>query len=182
MANILIGFASQEGQTERVAWRVREVLAQEGHRVTLAPVSDDPDPADADAVVVAGPIHVGRHDPRLVAWARRRAMTLRDRPSALVTVCLTAQDDGDEARATLAGYDADLAEATGWSPDLHASVAGALNFDRLGWLKRMMLTRIARTRGLLEPDEPERGVHEFTDWSEVDALGHELAERLGHAA
>lgn len=182
MANILIGFASQEGQTERVAWRVRDVLTREGHHVTLAPVSDDPDPATADAVVVAGPIHVGKHDPRLVGWARRRARALRDRPSALVTVCLTANGEGDEARATLAGYDAALAEATGWTPDLHASVAGALNFDRLGWLKRMLMTRIARKEGLLEPGEPARGVHEFTDWNEVEALGHELAQRLARAA
>lgn len=182
MANILIGFASQEGQTERVARRVREVLEREGHQVSLAPVSDDPEPAAADAVVVAGPIHVGKHDPKLVAWARRRARTLGERPSAMVTVCLTAKDDGEEARATLAGYDAALAEATGWSPELYASVAAALNFDRLGWLGRMLMTRIARKDGLLEPDEPARGVHEFTDWNEVEALGHQLAERLGRAA
>lgn len=123
---------------------MRDVLAREGHHVTLAPVGDDPDPATADAVVVAGAIHVGKHEARLVAWARRRAGALRDRPSALVTVCLTAKDEGDEARATVAGYDAALAEATGWSPDLNASLAGALNFERLGWLGHELAQRLAR--------------------------------------
>lgn len=174
---VLIAFASHEGQTEKIVRRVASTLRARGVSADVARVEDDPKPDDHDAVVVAGPIHGGRHDRRLLAWARAHATALSARPTAMLTVSLTAYDERDDAGDTLTSFDARLREATGWAPDDALHVAGALNFGAMNPLKRWGMGWIARSAGLLGKGQAARGRHEFTDWDRVDAFARYVGDR-----
>jgi menaquinone-dependent protoporphyrinogen oxidase len=174
---VLIAFASHEGHTERVVRRIAEALRRGGARVDVVPVQDEPHPDDHDLVLVAGPIHAGRHDRQLEAWAGAHAASLAARPNALLTVSLTAHDEGDDAGERLAGFDAALRTASGWAPDDALHVAGALDFGRMNPLKRWMMRMIARSGGLIGRDAPRTSAHEWTDWSRVDAFAEYLLDR-----
>jgi len=175
---ILIAFASHEGQTEKIVRRIASTLEGLGADVDMVRVTDEPRPDNHDAVLVAGPIHAGRHDRALLTWTSAHAAALSARPSALLTVSLTAHDERDDAGDTLAGFDEAIREATGWAPDDALHVAGALDFTRMNPIKRWMMGMIARSGGFLGQGERARGSHEFTDWDRVDAFARYLAGRV----
>jgi menaquinone-dependent protoporphyrinogen oxidase len=179
---VLIAFASHEGQTERVVHRIAESLRRGGARVDVVPVQDEPHADDHDLVLVAGSIHAGRHDRQLEAWAGAHAASLAARPNALLTVSLTAHDEGGDAGETLAGFDAALRTASGWAPDDALHVAGALDFGKMNPIKRWMMRMIARSAGLIGTGDPRTSAHEWTDWSRVDAFADYLLDRARRGA
>lgn len=175
---MLIAYASHEGHTEAVVRRIADGLRRGGAQVDVVPVEDEPHPDDHDLVLVAGPIHAGRHDRQLEAWAGAHAASLAARPNALLTVSLTAHDAGADAGETLSGFDAALRAASGWAPDDALHVAGALDFDRMNPLKRWMMRAIARSSGLIGKRERATGARDWTDWSRVDAFAEYLLDRV----
>lgn len=175
MADVLVVYASLEGQTAKVARRIVETLVRRGDRVTAAPVEAGPSPAAYDAVVVGASIHAGRFPAAIVRYVREHLRALRDRPNALFVVCLTAARDDAAARETIAGYLGELREATGWIPEEEARFAGALRYRDYGLLKRALMRRIARAGGL---DTDASRDHEYTDWGAVEAFASDFADRV----
>jgi len=113
MANILILFASRHGHTARVAGRIAQALRAEGHDAHLLDdLSADPAPLDYDAVIAGASIHNGAHQPEVVDWAKRHAITLTRMPSAFFSVCLAIADGTDESCAAAAGYLDDFEDRT----------------------------------------------------------------------
>lgn len=147
---ILIAYATTDGHTRKLAEFAGQRLSREGHEVLLHDCADPeaPDPAEFDDVILAGSIHLGRFQPALVAYARAHAASLNARPSALIAVSLSAAGDHPEDREGLDRCTEHLLSETGWRPSAIHHAAGAFMFTRYGWLKRMLLNRIARRRGL----------------------------------
>ncbi len=167
MASYVVVYASSEGQTRLVAERLADELRAAEHDADAI----DFRAADvhaaleaADAIVLAGSVHMGRLHRGLAGFASRCAPALSDRPSALVVVCLTASKPGPEAEATMNGYVDAFLSSTTWKPDVVEFVAGALRPSRLGFLQRKLIAIVSRKEGLAVPPE---GI-EFTDW---EALG-----------
>lgn len=176
MADILIVYASDEGQTAKIAQGLEARLERDGHRATVQPVEVDPSPEDYDAIVVGAPIHVGRFPKAMLDYVRRNLHALRTRPNAFLAVCLAAVGDDEKSRTTVDGYLTSFRAETGWNPDQSEAFAGALRYRRYGPLKRMLMRRIARNGGL---DEDASRDHEYTDWDAVDRFAGRLAGRLG---
>ena len=177
MPTVLIAYASTHGHTGRIAARLRDVLREAGLDAELARLGaqDDLSPDGADAVVVGGSIHVGKHQPEVVAWLRAHRTTLSRMPSALFSVSMTAADPGPEAQATARGYVDGLLDDTGWTPGATACFGGALQYREYGRLTRLLMRLMARRH-----DQPTDVAHDhdYTDWAAVERFGRDFAAQL----
>ncbi|MFD1646389.1 flavodoxin domain-containing protein [Haloarchaeobius litoreus] len=168
MAHFLVIYGTGEGQTAKVADAMRTDLRERGHEVTAYDVRAAPEDLDVsafDAVLVGGSIHVGKHQDGVVEFASDHRDELAARPSAFFQVCLSSASDDAERKAAATGYIDAFVEATGWHPDRVASFAGALRFSEYGFLKRLMMKKIAAEA---TGDTDTSRDYEYTDWEAVD--------------
>jgi menaquinone-dependent protoporphyrinogen oxidase len=180
MSEILIAVASRHGHTNKIATQIAAVLARHGHRVTLDPdVGDtDPRPHRYDLVIAGAPVHAGRHPGALADWARRHATALNMRPSAFFSVCLSAAEDTEAARAAARGYLDDFEDRTGWLPRVRTTFAGALQYREYGLPTRLAMQ--VKMRLGHHPADIGRN-YDYTDWHAVDAFARECAALLAPA-
>jgi menaquinone-dependent protoporphyrinogen oxidase len=172
---ILIVHASAHGHTERIVHRIGDVLAADHldvHVEAIPKHGDGPDPTGYDAVVVGTSIRAGHHLPQATRWLQRNADALASRPTALVSVSLTAAEDSDEARAATRACVDELCAETGWMPTRVECVPGALSYREYDVFTRVLMRHIARQHG--QPTDTGVDV-DFTDWDRVTAFAHELA-------
>ena len=165
--DVLIAYASTHGQTEKVAQRVAEVARRRGDAVHVEHLADahDPSPKPFDAVIVAGSVHASRHQRELVRWVRRHHTTLNMRPTALLSVSLSAAEDTDEARADVRLVVDRLLDDTGWIPTEVVPVAGALRYRHYDAPTRILLRLIA---GRHEQPTDTYEEFEYTDWQALE--------------
>ena len=173
----LIVYATDEGQTEKIASRIAERLRSDGFpsdEYNIAADPDDPIALDAyDAVMVGSPMHYSHYDQRLADYLTDFKDVLREVPSAFFSVSLgILSDDESEKNEVRQITDAYLAE-TGWAPSLKIHFGGALKYSKYGWLKRHMMKLIARKGGGPSDD---RFDYEFTDWIRVDEFTDQFVE------
>jgi menaquinone-dependent protoporphyrinogen oxidase len=182
MAQLLIAYGTSEGQTEKIAHRLRDRLEGKGHALDAYRADrmpEDLDPLDYDGVLVGGSIHGGRYQKPLLRWVRAHQPSLRVRPSALFTVCMRAAVPTEEAMSEADGYVAAFVRETGWQPAESALFAGALRYSAYNVLLRWVMKRIAKKDAAHLPDAADASRdHEFTDWSAVDAFADAFAHRL----
>ncbi|WP_440989135.1 flavodoxin domain-containing protein [Haloarchaeobius baliensis] len=175
MADFLVIYGTGEGQTAKVADAMRTDLRERGHEVTTYDVTAAPADLDVtafDGILVGGSIHVGKHQDSVVAFAREHRDALETRPSAFFQVCLSSASEDTERRAEATGYIDSFVERSGWQPDLVASFAGALRFSEYGFLKRLMMKKIAAEA---TGDTDTSRDYEYTDWEAVDRFAVEFA-------
>jgi menaquinone-dependent protoporphyrinogen oxidase len=184
MSSILVIYGTGEGQTAKVATRIAAELGERGHEVSALNVRDRPESFALDgydAVVVGASIHVGKHQDEVRDFVTDNRDTLSGMPTAFFQVSLSSANE--EKRDEAAGYVESFLTDTGWHPDRIGQFGGALRFSEYGFLKRLMMKRIATD---LLAERPERdGDIEFTDWDAVDAFTADVAAfvegRLGVA-
>jgi menaquinone-dependent protoporphyrinogen oxidase len=87
-------------------------------------------------------------------------------------VSLSSAVDDEKRRAEAAGYVEDLVAGTGWNPDRIGLFGGALRYSKYGFLKRLLIKRIAKTA---TGDTDTSRDYEYTDWDEVDAFAADFA-------
>jgi menaquinone-dependent protoporphyrinogen oxidase len=167
MSRILIAYGTGEGQTGRVAARIADAARERGHGVESVDLgaTTPGDPSEYDAVVLGASIHAGSHQESVREFARAHREELAALPTAFFQVCLTAAEDTEEARETTDGYVAGFVDETGFEPDAVATFAGAIAYSKYGFLKRLLMKRIAASE--LEATDTSRD-YEFTDWDAVD--------------
>jgi menaquinone-dependent protoporphyrinogen oxidase len=180
MSNVLVLYASFDGHTERIARRMASAIASAGHHVGVLAASDDEVVRAlerSDAVLVGGAIHRGRHAPYLERLARRARDALAARPNAFFSVSLSAGGNAKQragAERCVAGF----VKRTGWRPDAHALIAGALPYSRYNPFVRLMM-RLIVSMGHGDTDTSRD--HEYTDWAAVDGFATAFARRLATA-
>ncbi len=175
MAKVLIVHASREGHTQRIAERLAETLQADGHEVRLAPSSPFPGASGSDGVIIAASVHRGRHPIALTRAVRAHRRVLEHLPSAFLSVCLCAAGSDPLQRAEADGYLRDFMSRTGWRPDLAASAAGALRFDRYAYFKARFVRAKARRAAI---DADLQGNVELTDWDDIRRFGEAFSALL----
>lgn len=177
MSRILVLYASYDGQTGRIAERIRDVAARAGHRVTLRRfegIADAGEILDHDAVMVGAAIRYGHHDHGIEKALRSNVAALAQRPNAFFSVCLSAGGPGHKPEAARR-YIEDFVRRTGWEPRETASFAGALVYSKYGpFIKFMMKLIVGYSGG--ETDATRD--YEYTDWVEVERFAKRFVERL----
>jgi len=130
---ILLVYFSTHGHTEAVAERLADALRRDGLDVDVRDVAHagDVDPERHDAVVIAASLHREPHRSEIVDWVRAHRMALADRPTALLSVSLSARDGGtiEDPALTRRAVD-ELLFATGWRPARSVTISDDASVDR----------------------------------------------------
>jgi menaquinone-dependent protoporphyrinogen oxidase len=174
MSEILVLYASTHGHTGRIAAAIGLALERAGAKPDVRCIDQDPEvePWRYDAVVVGASVHAGKHQRRMMEWARRNGAALNAMPSAFFSVCLTAAEDTTEAAATVRRLIDEFVEDTGWTPDLARSFAGALQYREYRIFTRFAMKMMMGRGG--QPTDTRRD-YDYTDWDAVERFAKECA-------
>jgi menaquinone-dependent protoporphyrinogen oxidase len=182
MHDVLVFYATSEGQTRRIAERIAADIGARGFNVRTIDVTT----ADAGrvvwdkvrGVVLGASLHAGRHQRAAVEFARIFRHRFNLYPSAFFSVSLSAASKNPDEVATAARLARELPEQAGWQPTIVECFAGRLAYTRYGWLMRQIMRRIARKEG--GPVDTARD-HELTDWDAVARFATRMAEEIENA-
>lgn len=164
---LLVVFGSVEGQTRKIARAVSACAQAEGWRADVFDMADlaDADPAAADAVLVAVPVHAGRFPEPVAEWVKLHAARLGAMPGAFVSVSLSAASSFPEEKAAIEKIAADFLNGCGWQPRALHHAAGALRYTSYDFLKRLLMRYIAAREGASTDTGKDQ---EFTDWPALE--------------
>ena len=165
---VLISFATTEGQTLKIAERISLQVRERGHEVNLydtASMTDVPEVAAFDAMIVAASVHEEHHQDSAVNFAAAHLDQLICKPSAFVSVSLSAAMPNGQAEAQ--HYVDRFIAATGWSPAKALLLGGALRWSECDYFQRQVLKHIL-LKGDVNPGEDF--THEFTDWMALQSF------------
>ena len=174
MSSILVLYGTGEGQTAKIAERIAATISERGHEANVLDIHDRPESFTLegyDAVIVGASIHVGKHQTEVRDFVTDNRDVLSGMPTAFFQVSLSSANE--EKREEAAGYVESFLTETEWHPDRIGQFGGALRFSEYGFLKRLMMKRIAKDL-LTEKQKPDSDI-EFTDWDEVDAFAADVA-------
>ena len=174
MARILIVYSTVDGHTREICNRLRQVIEQQAHQVTLVPVADaaDADLEAFDKVVVGASIRYGKHRPAVVDFIERNAEVLNRKASAFFSVSVVARKLARNQPHTNP-YVRKLLRRIAWRPRAVGVFAGKIDYPRYGALDRLIIRGIMWLTG--GPTDPKTVV-EFTDWRQVEAFGSRIAK------
>ena len=164
----LIAYASRDGQTERIAHHAARRIEDRGHLVHLIDLKTaDPDVGieEADAAIVAGAVHRGKHEPELARFLMRHAAGLGQLATAFLSVSLSAASRVASERAAIDEVARSFLHDCGWHPDHIELVAGAVHDRDLNALERYVVHRIVDQHGV---ERHPSGDTELTDWGALD--------------
>ncbi len=187
MSTVVIVYATREGMTQSIAEYLAKELRQLGHTVDLFDAHKlraDFSLASYSAAVIAGSVHLAKHERELARFVKWHHGILNQMPTTFVSVSLS-QAGAEDERATPeqrshAASDVKmmieqfLAKAE-WRPTLIRPVAGALMYRKYNPLKRMLMRAIARKAGATVDTSKN---HVFTKWNDLDRLTAELANQI----
>ena len=174
MTTFLVAYGTGRGQTAKVAERVRAVLADRGHDVTVTDVADESDVAveEFDAVLVGSPVDDRRHRPEVVEFVEANREALTRRPSAFFQLSFASALPSTLARKGARGFVDALVERTGWRPDRVGLFAGAVPYTEYDSLTRWLFSAFSR---LTTGDTDTSRDYEYTDWDAVERFAADFA-------
>jgi menaquinone-dependent protoporphyrinogen oxidase len=179
MCEVPIFYATTEGQTRRIAQRIAEQVRKHGlDSRAIRIMSEEASHIDwrsVRGVGIGASLHMQKHQPEAVAFARLHHKALSAIPSVFFSVSLAAASkrakEVEAARRLANG----LVAQTRWQPSQIASVAGRLAYTQYNWITRFFMRRIAAKEGGSTDTSRD---HEYTDWTQVERLADQLATQI----
>lgn len=175
MISFLVCYGTGEGQTEKVAELIVEVLVERGHEATAIDADEVPSDFEVgqfDAVLVGASIHAGKHQSAVRKFVETNRRPLGTRPTAFFQLSMSSAVADETRQAEAAGYVEAFFEETDWHPDRIGLFGGALRYSKYGFLKRLMMKQIAKEA---TGDTDTSRDYEYTDWHEVEAFAADFA-------
>ena len=174
--NVLIVFGTTEGQTKKVAERVAAHFRGRGHHVELqdsAALASDLKLGHVNAFVIAASVHQEHHQEAVTNFVFAHHDLLSTRPSALISVSLSAALEGHEADAQK--YVDRLVSVTAWQPRMTLLLGGALRFSKYDFFQEQFVKFVVMKSG----DPNIERDHEFTDWNALANFADRFIETIG---
>lgn len=164
---LLIGYASRQGQTRKIARHVSDAAIGTGHSVELLPLkdADDLDLNRFDRVLLAAPLHMGHYPKALAEFVSDNCGALNAMTTGFLSVSLSAAGHETDDWKSLSRALDDLQLATGWGPTDTQQIAGAYMPSKYDILTRFIMLRILTKRS---PNTNLDEDKEFTDWTALD--------------
>lgn len=164
---ILIGYATKEGQTRKIARYVADVAVEAGHTVELLALddADDIDVSRFDRVLLAAPIHVGHYPKALATFVVNNLAQLTRSQAHFMSVSLAAAGHDADDWKSLGKIVDDLSAATGWMPARVKHVAGAYLPSKYDILTGFIMARIVSAK---DPQINTSQDKIYTDWSDLN--------------
>ena len=173
MSRILILYSTTDGHTLKICGRLRQVIEQAGHQVTLVPIDDAAkvNLQAFDTLVIGASIRYGRHSQAVHDFIQRNTPLLESKANAFFSVNIVARKPNRNQPDTNP-YLRKFLKQIAWRPQALAVFAGKLDYPRYGVFDRFMIRFIMlMTHGPTDPT----AVIEFTDWQQVEAFGRRIA-------
>lgn len=166
--NVLICYASTEGQTRKIARFCAHHLIAKGHSVEVISADDAQDLALEifDAAILAGSVHVGKIQAELADFAAAHAGALNLRPSLYLQVSLAAASEDAKDLADLKTIATEFCDTAGWTPGAVHQVAGAFRFSEYDFFRSWAMRWIASVKK--QKIDPGKDT-EYTDWPALAA-------------
>jgi menaquinone-dependent protoporphyrinogen oxidase len=179
MCEVPVFFATTEGQTRRIAERIAARLCERGLESRAIAIASDAarqmDWSRVRGAMVGASLHLRKHQPEAVEFARVHQRELSSIPSVFFSVSLAAAsknaDSVDAARRLAEKFVVD----TGWRPLRISSLAGRLAYTQYSWWMRLIMRHIARKEGGSLDTSRD---HEYTNWASVEHLADSLASQI----
>lgn len=115
---------------------------------------------------------MGKHQTDVTEFVRTNREALNVRPTAFFQLSMSSAVTDETRRAQAATYVDEFLEQTDWYPDRIGLFGGALRYSKYGFLKRLMMKRIAKEA---TGDTDTSRDYEYTDWHEVEAFAADFA-------
>lgn len=168
---ILVTYASRSGSTAGVAEAIAKTLTEGGAQVDVMPIQNVEDVSAYQAVVVGSAIRGARWLPEAIKFIRTHQSTLRSKPFAMFTVCITlAMSNTEKYRSAVAGWVAPVRALV--RPTSEALFAGMLDFKKLPFNWKTLQLRLTVALGIFP-----RGDHR--DWEAIRIWAENLKPLLG---
>lgn len=166
---ILILYSTTDGHTKVICDRLRQVIQQASHEVTVVLIDDSAgiELTAFDKIVIGASIRYGKHSPKVMEFINRNQQLLDAKPNAFFTVNVVARKP-EKNRPDTNPYLLKFLKRISWKPKQLAVFAGKLNYPMYSFLDRQAIRFIMwMTKGPTHPST----VVEFTDWQQVEAFG-----------
>jgi len=164
MARILVAYASKKGSTTEIAQAIAKELQAAGHTSDAVEIAKGASPTGYDAVVIGGPMYMGKIE-GMGKFVKRHSAELARVPVAGFVVCLAAAAKDPEGmvwaeKALHAALDP-------LRPVAEMVFAGRLDPSKLSWLQKWMT------------EKAKSPVGDFRDWTAIAAWARELPGKMG---
>jgi menaquinone-dependent protoporphyrinogen oxidase len=167
---ILVTYASRSGTTAEVADAICRTLTESGAQVDVMPMQEVKDVSSYDAVIAGSAIRAARWLPEAVHFIRTHQSTLRHKPFAMYTVCITlAMVNGEQYRNAVSAWTAPVRAIV--PPLSEGLFAGHLDFNKLPFNWETLKLRATVAMGVFP-----RGDHR--DWNAICAWAESLKPML----
>jgi menaquinone-dependent protoporphyrinogen oxidase len=174
MANILIVYSTTDGHTRNIGLRLKQVIEQQDHRVTLISIADRDNIAMEafDKIVIGASIRYGKHGKRVNDLIMRNKHILESKPSAFFSVNLVARKP-EKSQPETNPYLRKFLTQISWQPKVLAVFAGKIDYQKYRFWERQIIRLIMlMTKG---PINPKTAI-EFTNWNQVEAFGKRVSD------
>jgi menaquinone-dependent protoporphyrinogen oxidase len=163
MARILVAYASKKGSTTKIAQVIGKELEALGHVVDVAEMGTVTSLTGYNAVVIGGPMYVGKIDD-VGKFVKRHSTELARVPVAGFVVCLAAAAKDPEGMAW--AEKALHAALNPLRPVAETVFAGRLDPSKLSWLQKWVT------------EKAKSPVGDFRDWTAIAAWARELPGKM----
>ena len=184
MSRVLIAYATNEGQTARIAGTLAKQTEANGHLTKVLDLGDTttpPDLARYDGIVVAASVHAGKHQESAQRFVSEHRSALDAGTTAFLSVSLSAVAKETEGQARAEEQIRLFLEATRWKPDFVEALGGAFRYSGFSrpWRAIIRLSQRLFRRQLEQQGWPDMTRdQEFTDWEALRRFGNEFCARL----
>ena len=140
MTRTLIAYATKAGSTSEIAEIIAEELRRWSMDVTVANMSEQPDPEGYDLVVAGSAINGGAWLAPAIVWVTAQQAKLKQQRVAIFNVCLNAADSTKQNEAL--GYNKWAADKI--EPFASTSFAGRYRPETVGFFRRLLLRSMSK--------------------------------------
>lgn len=146
MSKVLVVYGTKTGCTAGIAERIGATLVENGAEVDVMPASDKPDPSAYDAIVVGSGVRASNWHGAVKEWVKTNAGTLKSKPTAFFTACLTMGTNPEKADEVRAYTDALIAES-GVNPVEIGLFAGMNELAKFSLPERLIMKAMKAPQG-----------------------------------
>lgn len=176
---VLVIYGTSYGQTAKIAHRIGEVLQRSGSAVEYCDAARGRPSLGAEqysAIVVGASLIARGVQPPVRRFVRENLAALNRLPSAFFLVSASAGSSSPRGRQAAQRILDGFLAAEGWRPAASASIAGAINYTRYGFLLRWYMKRASAMHGGSTDTSRD---HEYTDWGQVERFAAEVRDLDG---
>jgi menaquinone-dependent protoporphyrinogen oxidase len=161
--NVLIVYATTEGQTRKIAEWTATHVRERGHQVELRDSAASASGSDLEtfhAFMIAASVHQRQHQETITNFVMAHREMLNSRPSVFISVSLSAVLEGGRTEAQ--EYADRFTYVTRWQPRMTLLLGGALRFTKYDYFQEQIVKFVVMKRS---GGVPSTGCdREFTDW------------------